>query len=97
MTLADSYQGKRLNSPNDLVYRSNGDLYFTDPAYGLPDRYEDKTRRELDFCGVYLLSADGELTLLTKELERPNGIGFSPDEKTLYITNDMYIVRFKMR
>ena len=53
LTIADAYQGKRLNSPNDLVYRSNGDLYFTDPAYGIPDRYEDTTRRELDFCGIY--------------------------------------------
>lgn len=84
MTLADRYQGKRLNSPNDAVLKSNGDIYFTDPPYGLPQRYDDP-RRELDFCGVYRLSADGELTLLTKELQRPNGIGFSPDEKTLYV------------
>ena len=83
-TLVDNYQGKRLNSPNDLVYHSNGDLYFTDPPYGLPNRYEDP-RRELDFCGVYRLSKDGELTLLTKEMTRPNGIAFSPDEKTLYV------------
>lgn len=83
-TLVDSYQGKRLNSPNDAVYKSNGDLYFTDPPYGLPNRYEDP-RRELDFCGVYRLSKDGHLTLLTDELTRPNGIGFAPDEKTLYV------------
>ena len=83
-TLVDNYQGKRLNSPNDAVFHSNGDLYFTDPPYGLPNRYDDP-RRELDFCGVYRLSADGELTLLTKEMTRPNGIGFSPDEKTLYV------------
>ncbi|MEJ7607712.1 MAG: SMP-30/gluconolactonase/LRE family protein [Bryobacteraceae bacterium] len=83
-TLADNYEGKRLNSPNDLVYKSNGDLYFTDPPYGLPKNYDDP-RRELDFCGVYRLSKDGKLTLLTKDLTRPNGIAFSPDEKTLYV------------
>ena len=83
-TLVDNYEGKRLNSPNDAVFKSNGDLYFTDPPYGLPDRYEDP-RRELDFCGVYRLGKDGKLTLLTKEMTRPNGIGFSPDEKTLYV------------
>ncbi len=84
MTLVDSYEGKRLNSPNDGVYHSNGDLYFTDPPYGLPDRW-DGPRRELDFCGVYRLSRNGELTLLTKEMTRPNGIAFSPDEETLYV------------
>lgn len=83
-TLVDNYQGKRLNSPNDAVFKSNGDLYFTDPPYGLPQRWEDP-RRELDFCGVYRLAKDGTLTLLTDEMTRPNGIGFSPDEKTLYV------------
>ena len=83
-TLVDSYEGKRLNSPNDACYKSNGDLYFTDPPYGLPERYEDP-RRELDFCGVYRLSKSGEVTLLTDEMTRPNGIAFSPDEKTLYV------------
>jgi len=83
-TLVDSYQGKRLNSPNDAVFKSNGDLYFTDPPYGLPERWEDP-RRELDFCGVYRLGTDGQLTLLTTEMTRPNGIGFAPDEKTLYV------------
>lgn len=86
-TLADSYQGKRFNSPNDLVYKSNGDLYFTDPIYGLPDREKDR-RREIDFCGVYRWSAKtGEVTLLTKALSRPNGLAFSPDERTLYVAN----------
>ena len=83
-TLVDNYQGKRLNSPNDAVFSSSGDLYFTDPPYGLPNRWNDP-RRELDFCGVYRLSPDGKLTLLTKEMTRPNGIGLSPDEKTLYV------------
>ena len=83
-TLVDAYQGKRLNSPNDAVFKSNGDLYFTDPPYGLPERVKDP-RRELDFCGVYRLSSGGGLTLLTRELAFPNGIAFSPDEKTLYV------------
>lgn len=84
-TLADNYQGKRLNSPNDAALKSNGDLYFTDPPYGLPAREKDP-RRELDHFGVYRISKkDGSLTLLTTELARPNGIGFSPDEKTLYV------------
>jgi gluconolactonase len=84
-TLADNYQGKRLNSPNDGTLKSNGDIYFTDPPYGLPQR-ENDPRRELDHFGVYRISKkSGELTLLTTELARPNGIGFSPDEKTLYV------------
>ena len=82
-TLVDNYEGKRLNSPNDGVLKSNGDLYFTDPPYGLPKLWED-ARRELDFCGVYRWS-NGKLTLLTRELTRPNGIAFSPDERTLYV------------
>ena len=84
--LADNYMGKKLNSPNDLVYHSNGDLYFTDPPYGLPKNYDDPTR-ELDFCGVYLRKKDGKLILLTKDMSRPNGIELSPDEKTLYVAN----------
>jgi gluconolactonase len=83
-TLADRYQGKRLNSPNDLAYRSNGDLYFTDPAYGLPKTFDDPGR-ELTFTGVYRLAQDGTLTLLVQDLLAPNGIAFSPDEKTLYV------------
>lgn len=83
-TLADNYEGKRFNSPNDLAIKSNGDVYFTDPPYGLPKGWED-SRRELDFCGVYRYGVDGKLTLLTKEIGRPNGIAFSPDEKTLYV------------
>ncbi len=84
LTIADRYQGKRLNSPNDGVLKSNGDIYFTDPPYGLPQRFEDPMR-EIDFCGVYRVAVDGTVTLLTKSIERPNGIGFSPDEKTLYV------------
>jgi gluconolactonase len=86
MTLADKYMGKRLNSPNDLTLKSNGDIYFTDPPYGLP-KIEKDPAKELDFQGVYRLNAAGELTLLTKEMTRPNGIALSPDEKTLYVAN----------
>lgn len=83
-TLADRYQGQRFNSPNDAVYKSNGDLYFTDPPYGLVGNFDDPAR-QLDFCGVYRLAKEGEVTLLTSEMTRPNGIAFSPDEKTLYV------------
>lgn len=86
VTVVDKYMGKRLNSPNDLVFAKNGDLYFTDPPYGLPGQMKDP-KKELDFQGVYRLNAKGELTLLTKEMTRPNGIGLSPDEKTLYVAN----------
>jgi gluconolactonase len=86
VTLADRYAGKRLNSPNDLAIRSNGDVYFTDPPYGLPKHTEDPGR-ELDFQGVYRLDGKGDVTLLTRELNRPNGLAFSPDEKTLYVAN----------
>lgn len=85
-TLADRYDGKRLNSPNDGVFRSDGDYYFTDPSYGLLGKNHDEGK-ELDFSGVFRLSQDGTLTLLTKELKNPNGIAFSPDEKTLYVGN----------
>ncbi len=83
--LADKFEGKRLNSPNDAVYHSSGALYFTDPPYGFP-KQDDDPKKELKFNGVYRLK-DGKLTLLTKELSRPNGIGFSPDEKWLYVAN----------
>jgi gluconolactonase len=86
-TLADKYEGKRFNSPNDGAFKANGDLYFTDPPYGLLKLNEDPAK-EIDFNGVYRLSAaDGTVTLLTKEMTFPNGIAFSPDEKTLYVAN----------
>jgi gluconolactonase len=78
--LASSYDGKKLNSPNDIVVRSDGTIYFTDPPYGI--REEEK---ELPFQGVYKISPDGKLTLLAQDFDRPNGIALSPDEKTLYI------------
>ena len=85
-TIADRYQGKRFNSPNDLVFRSNGDLYFTDPPYGLAGQDSDPAK-EIPFNGVYRVTPAGEVTLLTRELTRPNGIAFSPDERTLYVAN----------
>ncbi len=83
--LADRYQGKRLNSPNDLVYKSNGDLYFTDPPFGLPKVYDDP-QKELPYSGVFCV-CQGKLQLLTTDLKGPNGIAFSPDEKYLYVSN----------
>ncbi len=86
-TVADKFEGKRFNSPNDAVYHSNGDLYFTDPPYGLEKRMEDP-KKELDFQGVYRLAKGAtEPVLLTKEMTRPNGIALSPDEKKLYVAN----------
>jgi gluconolactonase len=84
-TLADRFEGTRLNSPNDLVYKSDGALYFTDPPFGLPNVFDD-ARKELPFSGVYRL-AGGELRLLTRELTGPNGLAFSPDERFLYVDN----------
>jgi gluconolactonase len=83
-TLADSWQGKRFNSPNDAAVHSSGAIYFTDPPYGLPKGADDP-RREIDFCGVYRIGVDGGVTLLCKTMTRPNGIAFSPDEKKLYV------------
>jgi gluconolactonase len=96
--LADSYQGKRLNSPNDLVYKSDGSLYFTDPPYGLRTQKDTDPEKELPFNGVYRIPkalhqkpgaspARTELQLLVKDLTLPNGIAFSPDEKYLYVNN----------
>ncbi|HEX9639148.1 MAG TPA: SMP-30/gluconolactonase/LRE family protein [Acidobacteriota bacterium] len=83
--LAERFEGKRLNSPNDLVYKSDGSLYFTDPPFGLPKFYDDP-RRELEVYGIYRL-ANGKLELLSRELRGPNGIAFSPDETYLYVGN----------
>ena len=83
-TLAGEYEGKRFNSPNDVTMRSNGDLYFTDPPYGLGGGVEPK---ELDFQGVYRLATDGSLTLLIDDLSWPNGIAFSPDQNILYVAS----------
>ena len=83
--LADRFESKRLNSPNDLVYRSDGTLYFTDPPFGLP-RAHDDSHKELPYSGVFCL-IDGEIRLVSSELRGPNGIAFSPDERFLYVTN----------
>jgi gluconolactonase len=84
--LADRYQGKRLNSPNDLVYKSDGSLYFTDPPFGLP-RFFDDPRKELPFSGVFRVAKDGTIQLVTNDLTGPNGLAFSPDERFLYVDN----------
>jgi gluconolactonase len=86
VTLASHYEGKRLNSPNDLVVHSSGAIYFTDPPYGLPENVNDPAK-ELDFQGVFRISPEGQLALVSKELSRPNGIGLSPDERKLYVAN----------
>ncbi len=85
-TIVDKYDGKKLNSPNDGVYDSKGNLFFTDPPYGLPQGKDDPTK-EQPFNGVYRLSSDDKLTLLTRDMTFPNGIALSPDEKTLYVAN----------
>jgi len=96
--LADSYQGKKLNSPNDLVYKSDGSLYFTDPPYGLPTQSDNDPQKELQVNGVYRIPGARQqkpgaapdrdkLQLVIKDLPRPNGIAFSPDEKFLYIAD----------
>lgn len=82
VVLVDRYEKRRLNSPNDLVHKSDGSLYFTDPFIG-----RDLTLKELDFGGVYRLSPDGTLHVLSRELGLPNGLAFSPDEKRLYVGN----------
>jgi len=86
-TLVDCYTDKRLNSPNDVVYDSRGDLFFTDPPYGLPRQNDDDPIKELNFNGVYRLASDGTLHLLTDTLTRPNGLAFFPDESKLLVAN----------
>ena len=96
--LADAYQGKRLNSPNDLVYRADGSLYFTDPPYGLRQQNDSDPEKQLAFSGVYRIPAaaahqpgappdNAHLQLLIRDLPRPNGIAFSPDQRFLYVDN----------
>jgi gluconolactonase len=109
--LADSYRGKRLNSPNDLVYSKDGSLYFTDPPYGLRSQSDEDTDKQLRFNGVYRIPDatdrtpgsppdNAKLQLLISDLPRPNGIAFSPDYKTLYVTNSepkKLWMRYKVR
>ena len=84
ITLADRFEGKRFNSPNDLCVHSSGSIYFTDPPYGLAGG-ADGPNRELPFCGVFRIGADGSVKAIITDLPRPNGIALSPDEKTLYV------------
>ena len=84
--LAVGYNGKKLNSPNDLVFDAQGNLWFTDPPYGLPDTFKD-AKKELDFQGVYRVTRDGTIRLMTRELVAPNGLAFTPDYQTLYVAN----------
>jgi gluconolactonase len=86
VTLADNWRGRRFNSPNDAIYNSKGELFFTDPAYGMESGWEDP-KREIDFAGVYKLNTEGEVILLIDTIEAPNGIGLSPDETKLYIAS----------
>jgi hypothetical protein len=85
-TRADRYQGQRFNSPNDAVFKANGDLDFTDPPYGRRGRNDDP-KKELPFNGVYRLATDGTVTLLTREMTFPTSLAFAPDEETLYVAN----------
>jgi gluconolactonase len=84
-TLTDNFEGKRYNSPNDACVDRAGNIFFTDPPYGLPKGLADQDTREIPWNGVYRLSTEGKVTLLTKDMTFPNGIALSPDEKTLYV------------
>jgi len=100
VTIADKYDGKKLNSPNDVVVKSDGSIYFTDPPYGLSADFGNPGVQELPFQGVYRLSADGKnLTLLVDDFNKPNGLAFSPDESILYIddTDEVHIRAFDVK
>lgn len=84
-TLTDNFNGKRYNSPNDLAITRDGFVFFTDPPYGLPGREKDTEFKELPFNGVFVSSPQGVVSLITRDLDRPNGVALSPDEKTLYV------------
>lgn len=97
--VADTWQGKRFNSPNDIVQASNGTYYFTDPPYGLPQQENSKTR-EIDAFGVYKIDANGKVDMVVSNLNRPNGVALSPDEKILYVNqsdpNAPYIMAYNI-
>jgi gluconolactonase len=100
VTIASHYEGKRLNSPNDVIVKSDGSIYFSDPPYGLTADYGIEGEQDLDFQGVYRLSPDGQtLTLLVDDFDRPNGLCFSPDESILYIddTERMHVRAFDVQ
>jgi gluconolactonase len=96
--LASHWQGKELNSPNDVVVASDGSIIFTDPPYGRWPGFGVEREQELDFCGVFRISPDGELSLLVDDFQKPNGLCFSPDEGTLWIndTDGGHIRRFSV-
>ena len=99
-TVADKYEGKRFNSPNDLCFDSAGNLYFTDPPYGMSTSNDEAPEKELPFNGVYRVSPDGKVTLLTKDMVRPNGVALSLDQKTMYVAQSdgekPYIMAFDL-
>ena len=99
-TLADTWMGKRFNSPNDVVQASNGTYYFTDPPYGLPEQ-QNSALREIDAFGVYKIDTNGNVKMVVKNLTRPNGVALSPDEKTLYVnqsdSNAPYIMAYNIQ
>lgn len=86
ITIADRFDGKRFNSPNDVVFATNGNLFFTDPPYGLPQQENDPAR-EISFQGIYRVSTDGRVSLFVDSLTRPNGIAITPDQKTMIVAN----------
>lgn len=90
-TIAGEFEGKKFNSPNDLTVRKNGDIYFTDPPYGL-EKLNDSPLKEIPFNGVYRVTSDGKVSLISKEISFPNGIALSPDEKTLYVADSKELV-----
>lgn len=100
-TLVDRWEGKRFNSPNDICQHPNGDYYFTDPPYGLPDREQDSIHREIQENGVYRLSASGEIEQIISDLDRPNGIALAPDARSIYVAlsdgNNPYIMRYQLK
>lgn len=100
ITVADTWEGKRLNSPNDIVQASSGIYYFTDPPYGLPGQ-ENSEMREIDAFGVFKIATDGKVDMVVNNLARPNGVALSPDEKTLYVnqseSNAPYIMAYTIK
>ena len=100
VTVADTWMGKRFNSPNDIVQASNGTYYFTDPPYGLPEQ-QDSASREIDAFGVYKVDSNGNVDMVVSNLSRPNGVALSPDEKTLYVnqsdSNAPYIMAYNIQ
>lgn len=100
VTVADTWNGKRFNSPNDIVQASNGTYYFTDPPYGLPKQQDDSSR-EIEEFGVYKIDPSGDVSMVVSNLSRPNGVALSPDEKTLYVnqsdSNAPYIMAYNIQ